>query len=323
MKQNSKIKILFFTPFAGYTGSEVMLFNMLRAIDLDKFEINLYALNKGELLDKLPSQIRTYYYKGIGGIGRRIQNKIMHLFSGSSRLERSVMQIHNNFKPDIWYLNTILLDGIADIANKHKIKYAVHFHELLRQYNYVSADKMQKMVDGAFYTVGCSDCVCNNLKVLGSPSPLKQYECIDTSAIKIDKEKVNKLRKELNIPDGYSVVTMSGQQTEIKGTDIFIDVAKKLQNKPYYFLWLGALPNTGYGLFLKKFIEYNKLNNIKLVYPPRGDYYNYLDLADIFFLSSREDSFPLVMLEAAYLSKYIISLNSGGVKEFVNNDYGY
>ncbi|HXP48340.1 MAG TPA: hypothetical protein VN922_00215, partial [Bacteroidia bacterium] len=173
MKQNSKIKILFFTPFAGYTGSEVMLFNMLRAIDLDKFEINLYALNKGELLDKLPSQIRTYYYKGIGGIGRRIQNKIMHLFSGSSRLERSVMQIHNNFKPDIWYLNTILLDGIADIANKHKIKYAVHFHELLRQYNYVSADKMQKMVDGAFYTVGCSDCVCNNLKVLGSPSPLK------------------------------------------------------------------------------------------------------------------------------------------------------
>jgi glycosyltransferase involved in cell wall biosynthesis len=323
MSNRTKIKIFFFTPFGGYTGSEVSITNLIKQLDPQKFEIRLYAMNKGELLDSLPDQIITYYYKGIGGLGKRIVSKIITMFTGNTPLEREVMSIHNEFKPDIWYLNTVLLTGIVDIACKNEIKYAVHFHELLKQYNYVSADKMEKMISRAAFAVGCCEDVCNNLKILGASRVLKQYECIDTASIIADAGKIQRNKKELGIPEGHNVITMSGQRTEIKGFDIFIKVAKELKDKPYFFLWLGGLADTGFAVFLEKFIAYHKLTNIKIVRPSREEYYNYLAISDVFFLSSREDSFPLVMLESAFLGKYIVSLNSGGVKEFLDENSGY
>ena len=323
MSNKSKIKILFFTPFAGYTGSEVSLTNLMKQLDTKKFEIRLYAMNKGELLDTLPAQITTYYYKGIGGLTKRFINKLTRVFTKNGELEKDVMNIHNEFKPDIWYLNTLLLDNIASIAQKNRIKYAVHFHELLKQYNYISADKMQEMLSGASFTVGCCESVCGNLKVFGTSKVLKQYECIETDPIKSDSEKVSSIRNSLSVPDGHAIIAMSGQRTDIKGFDIFIDVARRLRDKPYFFLWLGGSCNTGYALFLEKIIAYHKLVNIKIMHPSREEYYNYLDSCDVFFLSSREDSFPLVMLEAAFFGKYIVSLNSGGANEFLDENSGH
>ena len=323
MNRDSKIRVLFFTPFAGYTGSEVMLFNMLKSLDANKFEICVFSMYKGELLNTLPHHIKSYYSKAVEGTWEKIGNRVIKAFKGNTLLERQLMQIHREFKPDLWYLNTMVLNEVMSIAHKHKIKYAVHFHELQSQYGYISGDEMQKMVTGASFTVGCCNDVCNNLKILGASNVHKQYECIETGSIRVDHQSVHDIRKELKIPEDHLVITMSGQRTERKGIDLFINLAKVLQDKPYFFLWLGAAQNTGYELFLEKFIAYNKLTNIKLLHPPRKDYYNYLDVSDIFFLSSREDPFPLVMLEAAYLGKYIVSLDSGGAKEFLSQDMGH
>jgi len=52
------------------------------------------------------------------------------------------------------------------------------------------------------------------------------------------------------------------------------------------------------------------------------DYYNYLALADGLVLTSREDPFPLIMIEAAALGMPIAAFNSGGVKEFVKEGMG-
>jgi glycosyltransferase involved in cell wall biosynthesis len=50
---------------------------------------------------------------------------------------------------------------------------------------------------------------------------------------------------------------------------------------------------------------------------------DYLNQISVFALTSREDPFPLVALEAAALSKPIICFNeSGGMVEFVNNGAG-
>jgi glycosyltransferase involved in cell wall biosynthesis len=50
---------------------------------------------------------------------------------------------------------------------------------------------------------------------------------------------------------------------------------------------------------------------------------SYYDASDIFLLTSREDPFPLVMLEAASRSLPIVCFaNSGGAPEFVEKDAG-
>ncbi len=120
MNNNSKIKILFFTPFAGYTGSEVMIFNMLRNMDPQKFEVAVFSMCKGELFDTLPINVYSYYYKSSNGLLQRIINKFYKLFLGKAPLERQLMYLHGIFKPDIWYLNTLLLVDVMQIAQKKR-----------------------------------------------------------------------------------------------------------------------------------------------------------------------------------------------------------
>ena len=51
---------------------------------------------------------------------------------------------------------------------------------------------------------------------------------------------------------------------------------------------------------------------------------DYSSLFGVFALVSREDAFPLVMLEAASLGKPIVCFaDSGGATEFVNNSCGF
>jgi glycosyltransferase involved in cell wall biosynthesis len=323
MSGNSKIKILFVTPFAGYTGSEVMLFNMLKNLDSNRVEVAVFSLHNGELLNILHPGFPRYFFKWEKGIFTRIKNKILRILTGISDLERQIMRIHAAVKPDFWYINTLLPKVPVQIAQKRNVKYVVHFHELHSQYKYSTANELQKMVSGASFIVGCCECVCDNLKILGATNIQKQYECFDSSVIMVDDEKKQAIRQELKIPDGHKIITMSGQRTDRKGVDLFIDVAKELRDKPYFFLWLGAAQNTGEDFYFEKYIAHHKLLNICFIHPPRADYYTYLDLTDVFFLSSREDPFPLVMLEAAYLGKYIVSLNSGGSKEFLNENTGH
>ena len=318
-----KIKILFFTPYAGRTGSEMALLNFLKHIDQTKFDVRLFSMQNGELLKELPSSIKSYVDKSNSSIVKRIVNKVISKLQFTSSLERRLLKINHEFKPDIWYLNTMVMPIIVDIAIKNNIKFAVHFHELLSQYNFITADNLERAIEHSSFTIGCCDVVCESLKILGSKKVLKQYECIDTNLIKVNEHRKTELRLLNNILEGSNIIVMSGQRIDRKGYDIFIEVARRLKDEKYYFIWLGATKQSGYEYFLDKYIDHYKLKNILIIHPPQLDYYNYLDLADVFFLSSREDPFPLVMLEANILGKYIVSLDSGGVVEFLDSSKGH
>lgn len=49
----------------------------------------------------------------------------------------------------------------------------------------------------------------------------------------------------------------------------------------------------------------------------KSGYYDYLNIIDSLLLTSRQDSFPLVMIEANFLGKPILSFDSGGSTEFI------
>jgi glycosyltransferase involved in cell wall biosynthesis len=178
------------------------------------------------------------------------------------------------------------------------------------------------MVTDSLFTIGCSEAVCENLKILGSKKVLKQFECIDTK--KIDDIIFDSIPAIINEKksEGYKIITMSGQRIDRKGFDIFVYIAKELRDEAIHFLWLGSSRNSSYEYFIECLIASERVNNITIIHPKNNEYYQYLNSTDLFFLSSIEDPFPLVMLEAAYLSKYIISFNSGGVSEFLKNHNG-
>lgn len=322
MSMHKKIKILFFTPYAGYTGSEMMLWYLLSSLDKEKFEIKLFAGRKGELLKEFPKTVETNYARAHSNWAYRLADKLLKKLSLSGIDERQILKFHKKFSPDYWYLNTMTLHHVAEIAIKHKIKYIVHFHELLSQYASVSSFELKNMISRATYAVGCAEDVCQNLKVLGANKVHKQYECVDFSRIEVNHSLKSTIKEKHKIPPSAFVIVMSGQRIERKGFDLFVETAIRSKNTNDHFLWLGASKNSGYEFYLEQRIKDNALTNITILAPPQHEYYDHLNLADLFFLSSREDPFPLVMLEAAYLGKPILTYNSGGSNEFVSSELG-
>lgn len=134
------------------------------------------------------------------------------------------------------------------------------------------------------------------------------------------------LRQSFNVSEGDFLVGAMGTVTERKGIDFFIDVCRKavLINPFVKFMWIGPFESVTQEVKLKDIVKRNKLEeNIIFTGPLEYSIYNFSPF-DIFFLSSREDTYPLVVLEAAIMK--IPSLcfsDSGGIVEFVSNDAGW
>ncbi len=114
---------------------------------------------------------------------------------------------------------------------------------------------------------------------------------------------------------------ISGKTSLIKGIDFLVALLKVVPQN-FKFIWIGGDEYTGLYYYTEKTLHTNFPDRVKFLGVQREEYYNYLNSADAFLLLSREDSFPLVMLEAATLGKPIVGFNSGGIGEFVQPHTG-
>lgn len=312
------MRILFFTPFGGRTGSEMMLWHLLRSIDTNDIQAQLFCRRKGELLNEFPSAIKTHVSPDFSLLNRS-SNLIRKMLNMNSLEDAEIRKINKQFQPDLWYINTLMLPEVAILASKLNVPYVIHLHELDSQYSFIGKEQLKYSIQNCALAVGCSQKVSNNLKVMGAPKVVTQYECVDLGDVKTNTSK-EKIKQELNIPDSNFVWVMSGQPIHRKGLDLFIELAINTKHKNYSFIWLGAPKKSGYEFFIEEKIKYHKLNNVHLIYPSNDKYYDYLNLADIFLLTSREDPFPLVLIESMALGKPLLGFNSGGIAELIDHE---
>lgn len=115
------------------------------------------------------------------------------------------------------------------------------------------------------------------------------------------KEK-KELRKNLNLPENSFIVIGAGQIQPRKGIDDFISLGEKLGKKGFVFLWCGGMPFKGVTS------EYEKTRKKLLSLPenvlfpgiiPREKMKDYYRASDCFFLPSYQETFGLVVPEAA------------------------
>jgi len=118
-----------------------------------------------------------------------------------------------------------------------------------------------------------------------------------------------------------TVLTIGSIQ-EIKGTDLWTEVAiAACRIKPnLHFLWCGSYDpdNKLYLKCQKKILENNLGDRIRFMGYINNPIF-LLQSSHLYFLPSRCDSMPLVVLEAMTCGKNIIHYNSGGVVEAVGN----
>lgn len=134
--------------------------------------------------------------------------------------------------------------------------------------------------------------------------PIEMYECAVVPAL-FDRPA---------LPAGPPTVVNLASVQARKGTDLFVETAIKVcrQHPDVEFLWLGG--GQPFGTWREE-IEAAGLQE-RILFPGYADSaYLLLRRASLLFLSSRDDPFPLSVLEAMCLGRSVVAFDVGGAPE--------
>lgn len=146
-----------------------------------------------------------------------------------------------------------------------------------------------------------SDDVKRELLELGVTSPIEvMYNSIDTGRYKTTKQDKLSARQDLSIEEDKFVVMCSGQVQPRKRFETFLELARQLPSVE--FIWVGGVPfkhlGDHYAQIQKQIAE--RPENLAvtgvLKFEDVGIYYQ---AADVFLLPSLQETFGLVVVEAA------------------------
>lgn len=313
------MRVLFCTPFGGRSGSELLLWHLMAATQ-GQVQAGLYSEHPAAMAKQLPAGVpyftNPFNQNGWQGKWTKLQNAL-----GKSVYTDYFREIHRRFRPDVWYLNTVMMAHLAPILDSFGAKYVVHFHELPHiHFEPVKYQHLKALIEGAGLVIGNTEATCQMLRTLGIQQPRLVYPFVERNLIKPRAERAAALRSQLGIPPEAFVWVSIGAATYVKGIEYWPQVAAALPQ--CYFVWVGQHTNSGSFYYTESVIRSLGLSNVHLVGPQRDDYYDYFAAADALLLMSREESFGMVNIEAAHLGKPVVSFKSGGVDEVVRPGSG-
>lgn len=144
---------------------------------------------------------------------------------------------------------------------------------------------------------------------------------IPVDAVTADPDVIDAARVRAGLPPALTVVGALGSRTWRKGADWFIQVAvevtRRHPSRATQFLWLGSEPDWEHGRRIEDDLRRAGIADRVHLLPDDPRPAAFQSLMDVFALTSREDPFPRVALEAAALGLPIAAFDSGGVGELL------
>ena len=314
-----KKKILFISHDASRTGAPILLLNLARLLKENGYAID-FLLKKGGPLE--------HQFRELGE-----ECFIAHRAASASLFSRLKRRIYRKPFFDLRTLNwegysLILSNTITNgdilplIREKYKGKIISYIHELqMATQFFTSADHVQDLLKCTDHfivpSITVKDHLISNLEVLPAGISLLNY-FIPANSTMADKDL---------IPKSTYHVGGAGTTDWRKGSDLFIHVAlnvfKKLPDLKIHFFWKGAAEHHFETERLLYDINKAGLANKVTLLPANQEMNDFYGLLDLFLLPSREDPYPLVVLEAAGSGVPSICFdNSGGATEFIKESGG-
>lgn len=319
------MRILFFMNTAGPTGSEVALHNFIWHASKSGWEMAVACEFDGELLRRMPPGVETFVYGyRTPSLGRRLYGRARRAMPWAEDVT-PVDAIHRRFRPDAWYVNTLSRAPLVRQAERNGVPCVIHTHELAQVLWGLSEPDVRAMVEYPALVVACSETARGVFRTLGRESGVEVcYETINPGKIVWDEGRAREIRRGLGVGDETFVWAMSGTLDPNKSPLRFVEIAAGMVRAglDVHFVWIGGSQN-GHSLYARRRAEeLGVADKVSWLGQRGSDYYDHLYAADGFVLTSFNDSFPIVLMEAAYLGKPIVSFNSGGVREFVREGMG-
>jgi 1,2-diacylglycerol-3-alpha-glucose alpha-1,2-galactosyltransferase len=210
-----------------------------------------------------------------------------------------ITHIHS---PGPYSLKKLLFDKGAKVVSAHVTPASFVGSLLLAQYwEPLAGLYLRWFYNRADAVLAVSSEVIDELRELGVRKPIYLVpNTISTADFHSTPEKREQDRRRLGIEDGQFVVMACGQVQPRKRVDTFVAAAKALPSMR--FVWVGGIPFKGLAAdqtAMKKVMS-NHLDNITFTgLIGRKEVERWYRAADLFFLPSSQETFGLVIVEAA------------------------
>lgn len=306
-------EILFVSHDANRAGAQIFLYNIMKHLQDNGYKIVLLIVNNwGSFKPELETTFLHYYY----------QEEKKGLLRNQKNTLDIIKQKHNI---GLAYVNTIAAAHLLEsIKETFSCPVATHIHELsysIQQYAEPGIlDKLYKYSDRV---IACSSAVAKNLDMPDKTVIVHSF--IDNDVILSISKTSNKdeVSSKFGLDPSFTWIAACGNADWRKAPDIFVQIAAKSENSKLRFAWIGIKENDP----LKYQLTYDaaKLGVTEKIrwIEPTPEAVPLINSMDYFLLCSREDPFPLVMLEAAVCAKPIFTFSdTGGGDEFVEDDAG-
>lgn len=237
-------------------------------------------------------------------------------------------------KTTITFSNTITNGHLHKKLLVVRSKFITYVHELeisIRAHtNEYTLHTVLKHSD--FFLAG-SIAVKNNL-VSRHKIPASKVDVVYSSIPVLDRDKTaysdqtHVLKKDLQIPDNAIIIGSAAENEWRKGFDLFFPLIRLYLNlypaTNAHFVWMGMKKDSEfYSRDIQDFESFNIHTCTHLITHGAG-YLEHMALFDIHLLLSREDPYPLVVLDAASFGIPTVAFrDAGGSPEFIEDDCGY
>jgi len=329
-------KILFISHDASGTGAPILLLRLIREIKKESnFEIIILLKNGGVLENDFKILGKTFIWNSaekksrIESLKERFLRRL-NLKSAHKKQNKNISFFKEFANVDIIFNNTITNASLLKQIPLKGKKVFSYFHEME-----VVTQMFATKEDVAFLNAVSE-------KIFVPSEALKNFLIKDYN---IDRSKISFLK--YIIPqqnnetadckvDKTNSQRIGGSKFSVgfcgtlhwrKGFEFLPLLVKKIildkNVRDIHFVWIGV--NKHYHDFLISKNDLAKLNlesHVTFI-EAEPDITRYLAQLDVLALPSREDAFPLVVLEAAcYRVPCVYFLNSGGISEFCGSDAG-
>lgn len=158
---------------------------------------------------------------------------------------------------------------------------------------------------------------------------LLHHEYIDAgpfASARVPLREIERRRREYRHPDGTvriptdaAVVMGAGTIDWRKGPDLFVQLAAEVRRRtrePIHFVWVGGDLDGADMERLRSDVERAEAHHVHFV-GTKPDPLPWYAMADVFTLTSREDPYPLVVLEHAAMGHPVVTYRNGGIVELL------
>lgn len=328
-----RASILFVVPLGERNGATTALLHLLRWFRAAGGRPSSTLFGKdGELVPEYAELGRAWPAERSpwcpGGLRAQTLEKC-GLGPWASKLEkREVRNFVGSSAPELIYVNSVTREGarLVKILD-FKVPVIMHVHEQECMLELQAQTELSDVLSRATRFVACSEAVRTNL-IQGHAIAPDRVETIH-AAIPAGQVRATRSRaeilQELDFPADADLVLGCGTLWWVKAPDAFVQVARTVcqRNPRAHFVWVGRGSALDTKLVQRDIRLMGLSGRVRLLGATRHPA-DYMAAADVFALTSREDSFPLACLEAAALGKPIVCFaDAGGMPEFVEGDCGY